>query len=216
MCFTAVLSQTEHRNWPLRVVLEMEWEPTTWGRGGPSPRGHLWRKKSKSQGVEAEKVHVGGLAEPTKSFLWRDVRKQEEECGCGRPGEGERPRSIPRLRSLSLIVSLGFPSKGSRVLGSLLLAPLFPYLFFQPFPHSPASSAAPEVTRNSRTAQRQKGSTGAGERVPMRLTAPACGRGRSKRLPEAVEVRSFPGLPLSEYARARFKEASNTGVFSTL
>lgn len=77
-----------------------------------------------------------------------------------------------------LIISLGFPSKGSRLLGSLLLAPLFPYLVFQPFPHSPASSAAPEVTCNSRTAQRQKGSAGAGESVPMRLTAPACGRER--------------------------------------
>lgn len=93
MCFTAVPSQTEHRNWPLRVVLEVEWEPTTWGGGR-----HLWRKMSKSQDVETEKVHVRGSAEPKKkSFLWWEVRKQEEECGCGLPGEGERPRSIPRL-----------------------------------------------------------------------------------------------------------------------
>ena len=50
----------------------------------------------------------------------------------------------------------------------------------------------------------------------MRLTASACGREWSKRLPEAVELRFFPGLPLLEYSRARFKEAFNTRVFSTL
>ena len=166
-------------------------------RGGrKSARGSLGRTNKKLSVVGGQKAGGGG-------WLWP-------------AGEGERPRSIPRLRSLSLTVSLGVPSKGSRWLGSLLVAPLFPYLVFQPFPHSPASSAAPEVTRNSRTAQRQKGSAGAGESVPMRLTAPACGRERSKHLPEAVEVRSFPGLPLSEYSRARFKEASNTGLFSTL
>ena len=62
------------------------------------------------------------------------------------------------------------------------------------------------MTRNSRTAQSQKGSAGAGERVPMRLTAPACGRERSKRLPEAVELRFFSrsaalGLLKSEFQR---------------
>lgn len=36
---------------------------------------------------------------------------------------------------------------GSQLLGSLWFPPLFPYLVFQPFPYSPASSASPEVTR---------------------------------------------------------------------
>lgn len=99
--------------------------------------------------------------------------------------------------------------------------PLFratlPYLVFQPFPHSRTSSAAPEVTRNSRAAPRQKGSAGAGERVPVTLTAPACGRERSKRLPEAAEVRPFPCLSLSECSERDSKRHSpREGCFTTL
>lgn len=89
---------------------------------------------------------AGGLAEQ-KAF------------GGGQPGSGVyggrvRPRSCQVRKplpypghGLSASVSPEAPPKGSQLLISLLLPPLSPYLVFQPFSHSPASSAPPEVTR---------------------------------------------------------------------
>ena len=52
-------------------------------------------QKPRCGGRKSARAWLGGTKK--KSFLWWEVRKQEEECGCGLPGEGERPRSIPRL-----------------------------------------------------------------------------------------------------------------------
>ena len=40
-------------------------------------------------------MHVGRSAEPTKSFLWWEVRKQEEEGGCGLQVKEKGPVPFP-------------------------------------------------------------------------------------------------------------------------
>lgn len=138
-------------------------------------------------------MHVGSLA-------------KQKVLGGGQPGSGVYGRRVrPRVCQVrtSPLTYPGHHLSASMIpqdpppVGLPLAPATLPLPRLPAFP-SPASSAPPEVTRNWRAATRQKGSAGPGERVPARLTAPACGRERSKRLPEAAKLRFFPGLSLSK------------------
>lgn len=137
---------------------------------------------------------MGGLAE-------------QKVLGGGRPGSSVyrgrvRPR-VCQVRSAPLsypdhYLSASVSPQDPPPVGLPLAPATLPLPRLPAFP-SPASSTLPEVTHNWRAAPRQKGSAGPGERVPVRHTAPACGRERSKRLPEAAKLRSFPRLSLSKF-----------------
>lgn len=138
---TVQTSELDMKGWPWSRV----GSPS--GEKGASPLEKEQREPRRG-GVKSARGWLGR----TKKQLWGEGGQGaghvwRKSAAGGHASRGRKPPLIPKSRSLSLTVPSGAPSTGCQLPGSLLLPPLFPYLVFQPLPHSPASSSPPVVTR---------------------------------------------------------------------